>query len=145
MKLATRYSKGFLSNYSGYQRPCSWIWEYSIIKYEDRNNTVTKNHLQPPRAMILPQTILKIRSDSSKSFIQFNISCVSLNSFVCNLYVIRMSLLCTRMSFVCHSYMFVNYLCVLVCYSYITRMSFVCHSYVVLPSTNKLSVEKIFL
>ena len=46
------------------------------------------------------------------------------------LYVIRISLVCTRMSYVCHS-------CGLACHSYITcmslvciRMSFVCRSYV---------------
>ena len=108
--------------------------------------------------MILPQTILKIRSDSSKSFIQFDISYVFLKSFVCNLYVIRMSILCTRVPLVCHSYVThmysyvirVSFLCVRkssVCigrhsyvtcmYSYVirmslvyTRMSPVCHSYV---------------
>ena len=38
-------------------------------------------------------------------------------------YVIRMSLVCTRVSSVCHSF-------VLVCHPYVTRMSSVCHSYV---------------
>ena len=88
---------------------------------------VAKNHLQPPKTMILPQIIwLK----SSRSFILFNIS------FACHLYalifylyvlvchscvsrvysyLIHMSLVCTCMSSVCHSYVLV------------------CHPYVVLP------------
>ena len=66
-----------------------------------------------------------------------------------------MSLVCTRMSFVCHSYVLVcdpyitrmySYVIrmSLVChpyvtrlYSYVIRMSFVCHSYVVLPWTKR--------
>ena len=87
--------------------------------------------------MFLPQTILKIRSESSKSFIQFNISYVILKSSICNLYVIRMSILCTRMPLVCHSH--VTRMCsyvirmslLYVCKSSVyTRMSSVCHSYV---------------
>ena len=38
-------------------------------------------------------------------------------SFVCHSYVIRMSLVCTRMSSVCHLY-------VLSCHPYVTRMWF---------------------
>ena len=59
-------------------------------------------------------------------------------------YIIRMTLLCTCMSFICHSYVFINHLCALVCHSYVThiysyvnrmslvctRISLVCHSYV---------------
>ena len=66
-------------------------------------------------------------------------------SSVCHSYVIRISLVCTRMSFVCarmssvcHSYVIrLSLVCtrmpsvLLVC----TRMSFVCHSFVVLPWT----------
>ena len=87
--------------------------------------------------MFLPQTILKIRSESSKSFIQFNISYVILKSYICNLYVIRMSILCTRMPLVCRSHVTrvcsyvirMSLLCV--CKSSVyTRMSSVCHSYV---------------
>ena len=55
--------------------------------------------------------------------------CVTRVSFVCHSYVyrmysyvIRMSLVCTRMSFVCHSYVFVCHSYVLVCYSYVTRI-----------------------
>ena len=77
---------------------------------------VTKNHLQRPKEMILPQTVLKIRSDISKSFVQFNISHVILKSFVCNLNVICMSIVCTLMPLKCHSY-------VTVMYSYVIRMS----------------------
>ena len=67
-------------------------------------------------------------------------------SFVCHSYVIRMysygtrmSSVCTRMSFVCHSY-------VLACHSYVTRMSFVCQSYVFLPWTiGKARFDEFFL
>ena len=67
-------------------------------------------------------------------------------SFVCHSYVIRMysygtrmSSVCTRMSFVCHSY-------VLACHSYVTRMSFVCQSYVFLPWTiGKARFDECFL
>ena len=69
--------------------------------------------------MFLPQTILKIRSESSKSFAQFNISYVILKSFVCNLYVIRTSIVCTRMPLICHSH--ITCMC-----SYIIRMSLLC-------------------
>ena len=48
--------------------------------------------------------------------------------FTCHLYVIRMLFLCTRLSFICHSY-------VIVCHLYAIRMSvecarrsFACHS-----------------
>ena len=41
---------------------------------------------------------------------------------ICNPYVIRILLVCARMSFVCNSYVFVNHLCVLVCHSYVSRM-----------------------
>ena len=58
-------------------------------------------------------------------------------SSVCYSYVIRMSLVCTRMSFVCHSYVLVCHPYVTHLYSYViyislvcTRMSSVCHSYV---------------
>ena len=54
----------------------------------------------------------------------FRTSChpyVTRMSFVCH--VIRMSLVCTRMLSVCHSY-------VLICHLYVTRMSSVRHSYV---------------
>ena len=80
--------------------------------------------------MILPRTILKIRSDSPKSFAQFNISYVIFKSFVCNLYVILMSLVSTRMSFVCHPYVFVNHLCAVERHSHVIRM----YSYVILIS-----------
>ena len=52
-------------------------------------------------------------------------------------YVIRMSLVCTRISFICHSYVLVCHLYVTRMYSYVirmslvcTRMPFLCHSYV---------------
>ena len=54
--------------------------------------------------------------------IRMSLICTRLSS-VCHSHVIRMSLICTRMSFVCHSY-------VLVCHPHITLMSSVCHSYV---------------
>ena len=80
--------------------------------------------------MILPQTMLKIRSDSSKSFIQFDISYVTLESSVCDLCVIRMSIVCTRMPFVCHSYVTRMYSYVILISLVCTHMLFVCHSYV---------------
>ena len=66
-------------------------------------------------------------------------------SFVCHLYAIRMysyvirvSLVCTRMSYVCHSYVLVCHPYVTRIHSYVirmslvfTRMSSVCHSYVI--------------
>ena len=63
-------------------------------------------------------------------------------SSVCHLYVIRFSLVCTRTSFVCHSFVLVHHPYVTRMNSYDTRMSlvcihmsFVCHSSVVLPWT----------
>ena len=57
-------------------------------------------------------------------------------------YVICMSLVCTRMSSICHSYVFVCHPYVTRIYSYVTRislvctcMSAVCHSSVVVPYT----------
>ena len=110
--------------------------------------------MQPPKAIFLPQRNLKIRPESSKSFIQFNISYVILKSLIYNLYVIRMplvyhshvtrmcsyvirmSLLCVRkscvysyaicMSSVCHSYVLVCDPYITRMYSYVTRMSLVC-------------------
>ena len=41
-------------------------------------------------------------------------------------YFIRMSLVCTRMSFLCHLYVIVCHLYVTHMYSHVTRMSFVC-------------------
>ena len=69
--------------------------------------------------MILRQKNLKIRSETSKSFIQFNILSVIFKSFVCNLYVIRMSIVCTLIPLVYHSYDAPMYL-------YVIRMSFLC-------------------
>ena len=71
-------------------------------------------------------------------------SCVTRISFVCHSYVnrmysyiIRMSLVCTRISFICQSSVFVCHSYVTRMYSYVirmshvcTRMSSVCHSYV---------------
>ena len=89
--------------------------------------------MQPPKAMILPQIILKIRSDSTKSFIPFNVFYVILKSFVCNSYVNRMYSYATRMSLVCHSYVtrmhsyaLVFHLYVNRMYSYVIRMLLVC-------------------
>ena len=78
--------------------------------------------------MLLPQIrsknydFWKLRSKSSKSFIRFKISYVIHMPFACHLYVTRMyshafciSLVCTHMPSVCHSYVFV-------CHSYVTRM-----------------------
>ena len=45
-------------------------------------------------------------------------------------YVIRMSLVCNPMSFVCHSYVLVCHPYVTRMYSYVIRMSSLCHSYV---------------
>ena len=80
--------------------------------------------------MILPQKNLKIRSESSKSFVQFNILSVIFKSFVCNLYVIRMSIVCTLIPLVYHSYDTPMYLYVIRMSLIFTRMSIVCHSYV---------------
>ena len=103
--------------------------------------------MQPPKAIILPQTILKIIPGCSKSFIQFNIFYVILKSFVCNLQIICMSTVCTRTrirmsflcvcnSFVCTRMPFLPHSHVLVCHPYVTRMfsyviriSLVCHLY----------------
>ena len=89
--------------------------------------------------MILPQKNLKIRSESSKSLIQFNISSVIFKSFVCNLYVIRMSIVCTLIPLVYHSYDTPMYLYVIhmlfLCVhksSLCTCMPFVCHSYLLI-------------
>ena len=65
-------------------------------------------------------------------------------------YVIRMSPICTRMSFACHlyvpAYVFVCHPYLIRMYSYVTcmslvctRMSFVCQSSVVLPSYSRFS------
>ena len=79
----------------------------------------------------------KLRCGSSKYFIQFNISYVALKSFIFHLYVIRTSIVCTRMSLVCYSY--VNHiflyairmslLCARILFVY-TCMPFVCHLYI---------------
>ena len=61
----------------------------------------------------------------------------------CHTYVICMSLVSTRMLFICHSYLLVYYLCALVCHSYVTRMysyEMVCHSYVVVSHPNVTGV-----
>ena len=49
----------------------------------------------------------------------------------CHSYVIRMSLVCTRVSFVSHSYVLVCHPCVTRMYSYVIRISLICYSYVI--------------
>ena len=77
--------------------------------------------------MLLPQIqsknydFWKLRSKSSKSFIRFKISYVIRMSFACHLYVTCMYSHAICMSLVC------------------THMPSVCHSYVVLPWTQKMS------
>ena len=53
-------------------------------------------------------------------------------SSVCHSYVICMSLVCTPMSSVCHSYALVCHPYFTRMYSYVIRMSLVCHLYVTL-------------
>ena len=48
LNVAIKYTTDFLSNYS------------FLKKYGNRNNLVTKNHLQLPKAMFKPQIIFKI-------------------------------------------------------------------------------------
>ena len=53
-----------------------------------------------------------------------------INFFSFGQYVIRVLLVCTRMSLACHSYVFVYHLYVTRMYWYVIRMSLVCHPYV---------------
>ena len=108
---------------------------------------VVKNHLEPPKAIFLPQKFGNLRPKTSKSFIRFSISYVILmpfawylyvlifclhvlvcHSFVSRMYsyVIRMSLIYTRMSSACHSYVLVCHPCVTYIYLYVIRLSLVC-------------------
>ena len=83
--------------------------------------------------------IIKKLSKKSPLFF-FQTTCITHMSFVCHSmhsYVIRMSLVCIRTSFLNHSYVLVCHLYVARIYSYVirmslvcTRMSSVCHSYV---------------
>ena len=75
----------------------------------------TKNHLQLPKTMFLPQKMLKITISNYQIRYTVKYSCYS--------HVIRMSVVFTRLSLVYHSY-------VLVCYPYFTHMSLVCYLYV---------------
>ena len=86
----------------------------------------------------------------SKSFRKLNFIFLS-NSMlsVCHSYVIRMSLVCTRMSFVCtcmssicHSYVLVYHPYVTRMYSYVIRMSLAYHSYVLVchPYVTRMSL-----
>ena len=91
--------------------------------------------LNNPKQSLHARILLQIRyfeRELSKSFKEDNyfsfephvIRCVTRMSFAC--YLIRMPVVCTRMSSACHSY-------VLVCHPYITHMyslSSVCHSHV---------------
>ena len=107
----------------------------------------TKNHLQLPKTMFLPQKMLKITISNYQIRYTVKYSCYShvirmsvvftRLSLVYHSYVIRISLLChpyvicmcscviraTRMSLVCYAY-------VTRIYSYVIRMSLVCHLYV---------------
>ena len=69
-----------------------------------------------------------------------NVICMSCHPFVTHMYsyIIRISLVCTRMTLICHSFVIVCYPYVTRMYSYVirislvsTRMSSVWHSYVV--------------
>ena len=60
---------------------------------------------------------------------QFNLSYVICMSFVCQSYVIRMSV-CTRMSSICHLYVLVCHPHVTRMYACVTRMLLVYHLYV---------------
>ena len=85
------------------------IFQWKVQKLGQPSN---QNHSQPRKAMFLPRRILKFQSKSFKCYIQFNtilhIFCMPflchLYIFVCHSYVIRLSLVCTRMSSICHSY-----------------------------------------
>ena len=118
---------------------------------------VTKNHLQAPRTMFLLQINLKITIWKLQIFYTVyllrhsHVICMRSYFIYMYPYAIRMSLVCTHMSSVCHSYVLVGHSHVLVChpyvlwmYSYIilmslarTCMSSVCDSSVVLPRTLK--------
>ena len=63
--------------------------------YGNRNNLVTENHMKPPKAMLLPQVILKITI--WKLQIQFNISYVILRLLVGHSYVSRLFSFATSM------------------------------------------------
>ena len=135
--MATRYGPPFKL----FRLPDSVVERRNIlIKSMGIGTTVTKNDMQPSKAIILPQIILIIRSDNSKSFIQFNVLaslsnhsyaiCISLYVnrirlylLLCHQCVIRMSLVRTRIS----SNMSLVYTRMSLLYTY---MSFVCHSYV---------------
>ena len=72
----------------------------------------TKNHLQLPKTMFLPQKMLKITISNHQIRYTVKYSCYS--------HVIRMSVVFTRLSLVYHSY-------VLVCHPYVIRISLLCH------------------
>ena len=102
--------------------------------------------LNNPKQSLHARILLQIRyfeRELSKSFKEDNyfsfephvIRCVTRMSFAC--YLIRMPVVCTRMSSACHSYVLVCHPYITHMYSYVirmslacTRMSSVCHSYV---------------
>ena len=94
------------------------LWEYSNEKYK-----VTKIIRNYVKQCSYHKWYWKLRSKSFKCCIQFNIIwhaiCMSFvchsYELVCHSYVIRMSLVCTRMPSVYHSY-------VLICHPHVTRM-----------------------
>ena len=97
---------------------------------------VTKKCLQPPKAMILSQTILKLDLPAPKPLYIL----IFLMSFSNHPYATCMPFVCQSYVLVCHSYIILLSLAWLVCHSYAipyvrkshvcTRMPFVCHSYV---------------
>ena len=97
---------------------------------------VTKKCLQPPKALILSQTILKLDLAAPKPLYIL----IFLMSFSNHPYATCMPFVCQSYVLVCHSYIILLSLAWLVCHSYVipyvrkshvcTRMPFVCHSYV---------------
>ena len=90
----------------------------------------TKNHLQLPKTMFLPQKMLKITISNHQIRYTVKYSCYS--------HVIRMSVVFTRLSLVYHSY-------VLVCHPYVIRISLLCHPYVICMCSCVIRVTRISL
>ena len=98
---------------------------------------IAKNHFQPPKTIILPKKKLE-NYDLKVPNLLYDLTFIM--SFVCHLhiicmrsyftymhsYVIRMSVLCTRMSSICHLYVPVCHRYVTRMYSYVIRMSLPC-------------------
>ena len=93
--------------------------------------------MQPPKAMFVPQIMLQKNYNLKAPNLLYSL--LILMSFLCHLYVIRMSNVCTRMLLICHTdvtRMYSYVICMLlVCariLSVCTSKSSVCHSYVLI-------------